>query len=51
MKQLSIPDKHQLRIARSTMKMSDIGASIMGGMNKDEAREVILRLTGKKAKE
>ncbi len=51
MKRLVVMDKHKLRIARSTMKMSDVGASIMGGMTKDEARKVILQLTGKKAKE
>ncbi len=33
--------KHQLRIARSTLKMSDVGAQIMGGMTKDEARELL----------
>src|SRR5208282_134274 len=44
---LSVPEKHQLRIARDTMKMSDIGARVMGGMSKDDARAVILRLTGK----
>lgn len=31
------------------LKMSDIGASIMGGMTKEEARAVILKLTGRKA--
>lgn len=41
-------DKHQLKIARATLKMSDAGARIMGGMTKAEAREVIRRLTGKK---
>lgn len=30
--------KHQLKIARATLKMSDQGAFIMGGMTKDEAR-------------
>jgi hypothetical protein len=50
-KNLSVPEKHQLRIARDTLKMSDIGARIMGGMSKEEARAVILRLTGKSAKE
>ncbi len=50
-KNLSVLEKHQLRIARDTLKMSDIGARIMGGMSKEEARAVILRLTGKSAKE
>lgn len=30
--------KHQLKIARDTLKMSTVGAKIMGGMNHDEAR-------------
>jgi hypothetical protein len=51
MKNLSVPEKHQLRIARATLKMSDIGVRIMGGMSKEEARADILRLTGKSAKE
>jgi len=40
-KNLSVPDKHQIRIARDTLKMSDAGARIMGGMTKDEAREIL----------
>jgi len=50
-KNLSVPEKHQLRIARDTLKLSDIGARILGGMSKEEARAVILRLTGKSIKE
>lgn len=48
---LSVPEQHQLRIARKTLTYSDVGARIMGGMTKAEARQVILKLTGKKAKE
>jgi hypothetical protein len=44
---LSVFDKHQLKIAKDTLKMSDAGALIMGGMTKEEARKVIKRLTGK----
>ena len=33
-KQLDVFDKHQLRIARQTLKYSDAGALIMGGMSK-----------------
>jgi len=51
MKKLSVPEKHQLRIAQKTLKMTDIGALIMGGPSKDEARRIILDLTGKPAKE
>lgn len=44
-------DKHKLKIAKDTLKMSDVGARIMGGMTKEEAREVVYKLTGKVAKE
>jgi hypothetical protein len=33
--------KHQLAIAKSTLKMNDVGAMVMGGMSKDEARELL----------
>jgi beta-lactam-binding protein with PASTA domain len=33
--------KHQISIARKTLKMTDIGVSVMGGMNKEEAREIL----------
>ena len=48
-KELSVFDKHQLKIARDTLKMSDIGIQIMGGMTKQEAREIIFKLTGKRS--
>ena len=48
---LSVPEQHQLNIARKTLKMSDVGARIMGGMTKEQARDVIKRLTGKPPKE
>lgn len=48
---LSVPEKHQLKIAISTLKMSDAGARIMGGMTKAEARAVIRRLTGRVIRE
>jgi hypothetical protein len=44
-RQLSMPDKHQLRIARQTLTMNDSFALIMGGMTKEEAKAVIARLT------
>ena len=50
-RQLSVFDKHQLAIAKKTLKLSDVGAIIMGGMTKDEAREVIKKLTGRTVKE
>ena len=45
MRSLSVPEKHQLAIARKTLLMSDVGALIMGGPSKQEAGEIILRLT------
>lgn len=36
-------DKHQIRIAQDTLRMSDVGANIMGGMTKDEARDILAR--------
>lgn len=46
---LTVPEQHQLRIAKDTLRMSDAGARIMGGMTKDEARAVIRRFLGAKA--
>ena len=47
MSTLTVPERHQLKIARDTLKMSEAGALIMGGPSHEEAREIILRLTGK----
>ena len=47
----SVFDKHQLKIAKRTLQMSDVGAKIMGGMTKEEARAHIKRITGSAAKE
>jgi hypothetical protein len=35
------PERHQIKIAKQTLKMSDVGAQIMGGMTKAEAREIL----------
>ena len=48
---LSVPEQHQLKIARRTLELSDVGAMILGGPTKAEAREIILKLTGRKPKE
>jgi len=37
-------EKHQLKIARRTLEMSDIGTMVMGDMTKKEAREIIDKL-------
>ncbi len=44
---LSVFEKHQLKIAKATLKMSDVGAKIMGGMTKEEAKEIINKLEKK----
>jgi hypothetical protein len=36
--ELSVPQQHQKKIALDTLRMSDEGAMIMGGMSKEEAR-------------
>jgi hypothetical protein len=33
--------RHQIRIAQDTLKMHDLGAKLMGGMTKDEARDLL----------
>jgi hypothetical protein len=33
--------QHQKAIALKTLKMSDVGANIMGGMNKEQARSFL----------
>jgi len=48
---LSVPEQHQLKIARKTLTYSDAGAMIMGGPSKAEARQIIKRLTGRMPKE
>ena len=50
MRKLTVPERHQLKIARSTLKMCDVGALVMGGPNKAEAREIIRLLTGRSPK-
>ena len=47
MKKLSIPEKHQLNIAKRTLKMPDAMIPIMGGMTKEKAKEIVYKLTGK----
>jgi hypothetical protein len=33
--------KHQIKIAKATLKMNDVGVAVMGGMSKDEARDIL----------
>lgn len=44
---LTIPEQHQLKIAKATLKMNDTFARILGGT---EARCIIAKLTEKKNK-
>jgi hypothetical protein len=46
-RELSVPERHQLRVALDTLKMNDVMARVMGGPSKEEAREIVKRLTGK----
>lgn len=48
---LTVPEQHQLKIARKTLTYSDAGARIMGGPTKAEARAIIKKLTGRVPKE
>ena len=50
-RELNVFEKHQLSIAKRTLQLNDVGALILGGMTKQEAREIIYKLTGKKAQE
>lgn len=38
---LGVPEQHQKRIAIQTLKMHDAAVGVMGGMDKDEAREFL----------
>ncbi len=45
-RELSVPELHQKRIALKTLRMSDTGALIMGGMTKAQAREFLSTRAG-----
>lgn len=40
-RQLSVPEKHQLNIAKKTLRMNDVMARVMGGMTKDQSRSFL----------
>jgi hypothetical protein len=40
---------HQVKIAKATLKLNDVGVMVMGGMTKEEARK-ILRIEAAKKK-
>ena len=39
--ELTVPQQHQLKIAKKTLKMNDVMANVMGGMSKQEARDFL----------
>lgn len=45
MKQLTVPEQHQLKVARHTLELSEVGAFILGSPSHEEARAIIKRLT------
>lgn len=40
-KHISVPDQHRIKIAKKTLRLSEIGARILGGMDHGEARRVL----------
>ena len=39
--ELSVPQQHQLKIAKATLRLPDVGARLMGGLTKDAARDFL----------
>jgi hypothetical protein len=39
-------DKHQFAIAKRTLQLNDVGVMVLGGMNKEEAREFLEKRAG-----
>jgi len=37
----TVAEKHQTKIAKDTLRLSDVGAAILGGMSKEEARNYL----------
>lgn len=46
---LSVFDKHQFKIAKDTLRLSDAGARILGGQTKEQARAFLTQM-GRSAK-
>jgi len=43
---LSVAETHQFKIAKSTLRLSDFGARMMGGMSKEAARKFLYERCG-----
>lgn len=41
---MNVPERHQFKIAKDTLRLSDAGVLIMGGMTKPEARTFLKRI-------
>ena len=50
-RELSVPDRHLLRIARDSLRMPEPMLGVMGGPSKEEARRIIKALTGREPRE
>ena len=48
MKKLSVPEQHQLGIARQVLKESNVFTNIFGGMTKEEAEKIIKKYSKRK---
>ena len=46
-RKLTVPEKHELAIARKNLRMPEAMIGVMGGPSHAQAREIIRRLTGK----
>ena len=44
---MNVFDKHQLKIAKDSLKMPDAMLGVMGGPSKAEARKIIKRIEAK----
>jgi hypothetical protein len=50
-RRLTIPEQHQLKIAKDTLKMPGPMAGVMGGPSPEEARKIVARLEAKQRAE
>ncbi len=46
-RQLSVPERHQLRIARDTMRMNPAMVAVAGGPDIEQSKKIIQELTGR----
>lgn len=46
-RRLTVPEQHQLKIAKATLRMPPAMVSVMGGPDIAESRRIIKELTGK----